>query len=115
MFRGFIVGSEVRQEGGKVGRASLAVAVVHSGASIYGLTSSNFRSNTSVELGGIASPAFLLPYARLAGTVMRRSPPIAIPATPMSQPLITCPEPSLNENGAPFLFAVWWKSYVSVP
>ena len=47
----------------------------------------------------------LLPYARLAGTVIRRSPPTDMPATPMSQPLMTSPPPSLKLNGLPFLFA----------
>ena len=47
----------------------------------------------------------LLPYARWAGTVRRRSPPIDMPMTPMSQPLITSPAPSLKVKGLPLLFA----------
>ena len=65
---------------------------------------SSFRSKMSWELAGIPGMD-LLPYARLAGTLIRRSPPIDIPATPISQPLITSPEPSLKLNGFPFLLA----------
>ena len=58
-----------------------------------------------VEFAGM--PGFAVPpYARAAGTVKRRSPPTDMPATPMSQPLMTSPEPSLKVNGLPFLFAV---------
>ena len=37
--------------------------------------------------------------------MIRRSPPIDMPATPMSQPLMTSPDPSVNVKGVPFLFA----------
>jgi hypothetical protein len=59
----------------------------------------------SVEFAGIPGMP-LLPYARLAGIVIRRSPPTDIPATPISQPLMTSPAPSLKLNGLPFLFAI---------
>jgi hypothetical protein len=38
--------------------------------------------------------------------VNRRSPPTAMPITPISQPLITSPAPSLKPKGLPFLFAI---------
>jgi hypothetical protein len=71
---------------------------------LYFLISNNLMSKTRVELAGIPGRD-LLPYARFEGIVNRRSPPTAIPATPMSQPLMTSPVPSLKENGLPLLFA----------
>jgi hypothetical protein len=68
------------------------------------LISSNLISKTRVLFAGIPGRD-LLPYAKLAGIVSRRSPPTDIPTTPISQPWITSPAPSLNENGLPFLFA----------
>ena len=62
-------------------------------------------SKTRFELAGMPGMP-LLPYPRFAGILIRRSPPRDMPATPMSQPLMTSPEPSLNVNGLPFLFAV---------
>lgn len=38
--------------------------------------------------------------------VSRRSPPIDMPTTPTSQPLMTWPLPTLKEKGLPFLLAV---------
>ena len=76
---------------------------------LFYLTSRSFRSKISCEFGGIPAVP-LLPYPSDAGTVMRRSPPADIPATPMSQPLITSPAPSLKLNGVPFLFAEWFVS-----
>ena len=64
----------------------------------------HLMSNTSVELAGILGSA-LLPYARWAGMVIRRSPPTVMPSTPMSQPLITSPLPRVKRNGGPFLLA----------
>lgn len=69
------------------------------------LTSRSLTSKINLLLGGIPGTP-LLPYARWAGIVRRRSPPMAMPATPISQPLITSPLPSLKEKGGPFLFAV---------
>lgn len=69
------------------------------------LISNNFTSNISWELAGMPGMA-LLPYARWAGTVRRRSPPTDMPITPMSQPLITSLAPSLKVKGVPFLFAM---------
>jgi hypothetical protein len=63
-------------------------------------------SKTRVLLPGIEGGAPLLPYAKLEGIVSLRSPPTCMPATPMSQPLMTSLTPSLNENGLPFLFAI---------
>lgn len=37
--------------------------------------------------------------------VKRRSPPMDMPTTPMSQPLMTWPLPTLKEKGLPFLLA----------
>lgn len=72
---------------------------------IFYLISRSLTSKTSVLFAGI--PGFLeLPYAKLAGIVSLRSPPTDIPRTPMSQPLMTSPAPSLNWNALPFLFAV---------
>lgn len=68
------------------------------------LISINLTSKIKVALPGIPGTP-LLPYARLAGMVSLRSAPIDIPATPMSQPLMTSPAPNLKENGLPFLFA----------
>ena len=65
-------------------------------------------SKVSCELAGIPGMD-LLPYARFAGTTIRRSPPTDMPATPMSQPLMTSPVPSLKLNGLPFLFAMKGK------
>lgn len=68
------------------------------------LISMHLTSKTSELFGGI-DPVFLLPYARCAGMVILRSPPVWMPCIPISQPLITSPEPSVNRNGGPFLFA----------
>ena len=68
------------------------------------LISSNLMSKTRVLLAGMLGK-LLLPYARFAGMVSLRSPPTDMPATPISQPLMTSPAPSLNENGFPFVFA----------
>lgn len=38
--------------------------------------------------------------------VILRSPPTDMPAIPISQPLMTSPDPSLNVNGLPDLLAV---------
>lgn len=72
---------------------------------VYFLISSSLMSKTSSLLAGIPGRA-LLPYARCAGMFNLRSPPTCMPATPISQPLITSPTPSLKENGFPFLLAV---------
>lgn len=73
------------------------------GDGVY-LISRSLTSKVKVELPGIPGTP-LLPYARCAGIVNLRSPPTDIPATPMSQPLMTSPAPSLKEKGLPFLFA----------
>ena len=65
----------------------------------------SFKSKISSEFAGIPGMD-LLPYASLAGMVMRRSPPTAMPWIPISQPLMTLPSPSLKPNGLPFLLAV---------
>lgn len=71
--------------------------------SIY-LISKSLTSKTKVLFAGIPGCP-LLPYARWAGIVSLRSPPTAMPATPMSHPLMTSPAPSLKLNGLPDLLA----------
>ncbi|EDZ70287.1 hypothetical protein AWRI1631_130620 [Saccharomyces cerevisiae AWRI1631] len=44
-----------------------------------------------------------------------RSPPTDIPATPMSQPLITSPRPSLNANGLPLVFLSKTLPFFNLP
>ena len=68
------------------------------------MTAKSFKSKVSSELAGMPGMPFL-PYARLAGTIIRRSPPADMPATPISHPLITSPLPSLKLKGLPDLFA----------
>lgn len=52
---------------------------------------------TRVEFPGI--PGWdRLPYAIAGGMVINRSPPICMPATPTSQPLMTSPLPKRNLN-----------------
>ena len=68
------------------------------------LISSSFKSKVSSEFAGIPGRDFP-PYARWAGTVIRRSPPTAKPATPISIPLIASPRPRVNVKGLPFLLA----------
>src|SRR4029077_14751301 len=67
-------------------------------------TSRSSTSNSSVALGGIAPPAPRWPYPSSDGMTSVRVPPTFIPATPWSQPRMTCPPPSLNENGSPWSF-----------
>lgn len=67
-------------------------------------------SKISSELAGMPGSA-LEPYASFAGIERRRSLPACMPATPMSQPLITSPTPSLKEKGFPFLLA---RNHVSL-
>lgn len=68
------------------------------------LISRSLTSKMRVLLAGMPGRA-LLPYAMLAGTVRRLSPPIAIPRIPTSQPLMTSPLPTLKLKGLPFLLA----------
>lgn len=68
------------------------------------LISRSLTSKTRVLLAGMPGRP-LLPYAALGGTVRRRSPPMAMPRMPTSQPLMTSPLPILKLNGLPFLLA----------
>lgn len=86
------------------GDAPTHIVQIQKQATIY-LISSSLTSKINFELAGIPGRAFL-PYARLGGIEMRRSPPTAMPATPISQPLMTSPLPSLKVKGLPFLLAV---------
>ena len=53
-------------------------------------------SNNNVALGGIAPPAPAAPYPRFGGIISVLCPPIFMPATPSSQPLITRLAPKEN-------------------
>ena len=59
-------------------------------------TLSSEMSNTSVAFGGITGGEPADPYASSGGMINRREPPIFMPATPWSQPLITWPAPRVN-------------------
>src|SRR3989338_8470801 len=61
---------------------------------------SNSTSKVNVALGGITLPAPRAPYASCGGMVSLRLPPTFIPATPSSQPLMTCPAPTRKEKGS---------------
>lgn len=65
----------------------------------------SLMSKISLEFAGIPGAPFL-PYPSCDGMVIRRSPPAAMPAMPMSIPLITSPPPSLKVRGFPFLLAI---------
>jgi hypothetical protein len=65
---------------------------------------SNLTLKMRVAFGGMTGGDPCFPYARGAGIDNLRSPPICIPATPMSHPLITSPRPKANVNGAPLTF-----------
>ena len=72
-------------------------------------TEMHLMSKINSELAGMPGSA-LEPYASLAGMERRRSLPACMPETPISQPLITAPTPSLKEKGLPFLFATYHVS-----
>ena len=61
--------------------------------------------NTSVALGGMTPPAPASPYPSSGGIVSVRFSPTHMPSTPWSQPLMTCPAPSLKGRG-------WPRSYL---
>lgn len=64
------------------------------------LTPTSWTSKIRTEFAGIKPlPISWEPYARDAGIISLRFPPTFIPATPSSQPLITCPAPSWKLNG----------------
>jgi len=60
---------------------------------------SSFVPNTRTEFAGMG-PIALDPYASAEGITSNLSSPIHIPNNPSSQPLITCPVPTLNVNGS---------------
>src|SRR6266550_3133667 len=64
-------------------------------------TCSSSTSKIKVALGGIAPGAPRAPYPSSGGIVRVRAPPTFIPATPSSQPAITCLAPRVNWKGWP--------------
>src|ERR1700691_3934989 len=63
-------------------------------------TLTSLTSKISAEFGGTdGRPA--APYAKSGGMCSWRLPPTFIPEIPSSQPLMTCPAPSMNSYGGP--------------
>lgn len=67
----------------------------------FQLTPRSSTSNTNVEFAGIAGGDPFGPYAMFGGQTILRLPPVFMPTTPLSQPLITSLRPNVNSNPFP--------------